>query len=79
MAARGIGVLPQCLDEAITALEADAVVQGALGAALSTEFVRLKRAEWSAYARHVSAWELGALCRRVLRPSTGLARGLAAR
>ena len=58
LAARGIGLLPQSLGEAIDALEADAVVQGALGAALSTEFVRLKRAEWSAYARHVSTWEL---------------------
>jgi glutamine synthetase len=58
LVARGIGVLPQSLDEAITALEADATVQGALGTALSAEFIRLKRAEWSAYARHVSAWEL---------------------
>jgi glutamine synthetase len=58
LAERGIGVLPQSLGEAITALEADTVVQGALGAALSAEFIRLKRAEWSAYARHVSAWEL---------------------
>ncbi len=58
LAARGIGVLPQNLGEAVTALEADAVVQGALGATLSTEFIRLKRAEWAAYARHVSAWEL---------------------
>ena len=58
LAARGIGVLPQSLGEAITALEFDAVVQGALGAALSAEFIRLKRAEWSAYARHVSVWEL---------------------
>jgi glutamine synthetase len=58
LAVRGIGLLPQSLGEAITALEADPVVQGALGAALSAEFIRLKRAEWSAYARHVSAWEL---------------------
>ena len=58
LAARGIGVLPQSLGEAITALEADTTVQAALGAALSAEFIRLKRAEWSAYARHVSAWEL---------------------
>ncbi|MEO8807267.1 MAG: type III glutamate--ammonia ligase [Burkholderiaceae bacterium] len=58
LAARGIGVLPQSLAEAIAALEADAIVQGALGPALSAEFIRLKRAEWSAYARHVSAWEL---------------------
>jgi glutamine synthetase len=58
LAARGIGVLPQSLAEAISALEADAVVRGALGDVLAAEFVRLKRAEWSAYARHVSAWEL---------------------
>ena len=58
LAARGIGLLPQNLGEAITALEADATVQGALGPALSGEFIRLKREEWSAYARHVSAWEL---------------------
>ena len=58
LAARGIGVLPQSLAEAISALEADAVVRGALGDVLAAEFMRLKRAEWSAYARHVSAWEL---------------------
>lgn len=58
LAARGIGVLPQSLGEAITALEADGVVRDALGAALSAEFIRLKRIEWMAYARHVSAWEL---------------------
>ena len=55
---RGIGVLPQSLGEAVTALEADSVVCGALGPTLATEFVRLKRAEWTAYARHVSDWEL---------------------
>ena len=58
LAARGIGVLPQSLSEAIKALEADSVVRGALGETLATEFMQLKRAEWSAYARHVSAWEL---------------------
>jgi glutamine synthetase len=58
LAARGIGVLPQSLLEAVSALEADAVVCGALGPALSAEFIRMKRAEGSAYARHVSDWEL---------------------
>ena len=57
--AAGIGVLPQSLNQALDALEADAVVQGALGDELSKEFVRLKRAEWTEYARHVSGWELG--------------------
>jgi glutamine synthetase len=56
--ARGIGLLPQSLTEAVDALEADAVVCSALGSTLATEFVRLKRQEWTDYARHVSAWEL---------------------
>ena len=54
----GIALLPQSLAQALDALEADAVVCGALGPLLSTEFLRLKRAEWLAWARHVSAWEL---------------------
>ena len=58
LALRGIGLLPQSLGEALAALEADAVVRAALGKALSTEFMHLKRSEWTAYARHVSAWEL---------------------
>jgi glutamine synthetase len=55
---RGIALLPQSLGEAVSALEADAVVSAALGPVLAGEFMRLKRAEWTAYARHVSAWEL---------------------
>ena len=56
--ARGIPLLPQSLQEAIDALRGDEVVRGALGDSLAAEFDRLKRAEWTAYARHVSAWEL---------------------
>jgi glutamine synthetase len=55
---RGIGLLPQSLEQAIEALERDEVVSAALGSTLSREFVRLKRLEWIEYARHVSAWEL---------------------
>jgi glutamine synthetase len=58
IAARGIAVLPQSLSAAIEALEADTVVCEALGPTLAAEFVRLKRDEWLAYARHVSHWEL---------------------
>lgn len=58
ISARGIPVLPQSLAEAVAALEADPVVCGALGPTLAGEFVRLKRAEAIAYARHVSDWEL---------------------
>jgi glutamine synthetase len=53
----GIGTLPQNLDEALDALEADSVVFGAL-APLSTEFLKLKRMEWTEYMRHVSDWEV---------------------
>ena len=56
--AQGIGLLPQSLNEALDALEADPVICAALGETLSAEFTRLKRAEWTAYARHVSGWEL---------------------
>ena len=56
--ARGIGLLPQSLGEAVAALEADTVVCGALGDTLARQFVSLKRAEWISYARHVSDWEL---------------------
>jgi len=56
--AEGIGLLPQSLDDALDALEADPVICAALGETLSAEFIRLKRAEWTAYARHVSGWEL---------------------
>jgi glutamine synthetase len=55
---RGVPLLPQSLGEAVAALQADAVVCGALGDTLAAEFMRLKRAEWTDYARHVSAWEL---------------------
>jgi len=56
--ARGIPLLPQSLIDAVEALRGDDVVRGALGASLADEFDRLKRDEWTAYARHVSAWEL---------------------
>jgi glutamine synthetase len=58
IAARGVRVLPQSLGEAVDALERDEVVCAALGETLSHEFITLKRAEWMAYARHVSAWEI---------------------
>ncbi|MEP7297990.1 MAG: type III glutamate--ammonia ligase [Burkholderiales bacterium] len=55
---RGIALLPQSLEAAIDALEASELMRQTLGATLHREFVRLKRDEWIAYARHVSAWEL---------------------
>ncbi len=55
---RGIALLPQSLAEAIDALEADPVVLGALGETLARQFITLKRDEWTAFARHVSDWEM---------------------
>ena len=56
--ARGIALLPQSLVEAVDALEHDEVVTAALGDTLSHEFMQAKRAEWTSYARHISAWEM---------------------
>lgn len=53
----GIGTLPQNLNEALDALQADDVVCNAL-APLSAEFLKLKRMEWIEYMRHVSDWEI---------------------
>ena len=53
----GIGTLPQNLNEALDALQADSVVCDALGP-LSAEFLKLKRMEWIEYMRHVSDWEI---------------------
>ena len=54
----GVGLLPRSLAEALDALEASDVIGAALGPTLKSEFLRLKRDEWTACARHVSAWEL---------------------
>ena len=53
-----IGILPQNLNLALDAFEADKVVRDALGDGLSSEFLTLKRAEWIEYMRHVSDWEI---------------------
>ena len=56
--ARGIGLLPQSLSEATRALAGDNVVCAALGETLTRQFIALKSDEWTAYARHVSPWEM---------------------
>jgi len=56
--ARGIQLLPQSLGQALDALAADAVICDALGPVLTGQFLQLKRAEFNAYAVHVSDWEL---------------------
>ena len=57
LAERKIGLLPQNLLEAVHALEADEVIKAGLGPDLAQEFLKLKRMEWTEYARHVSDWE----------------------
>ena len=54
---RGIPLLPQSLDEAVRAFESSELLHATLGDTLHREFVRLKRAEWIEYARHISPWE----------------------
>jgi glutamine synthetase len=55
--AAGIGLLPQNLDQALDALERDALIREALGP-VADEFLTLKRMEWLEYMRHVSDWEI---------------------
>jgi glutamine synthetase len=50
--------LPRDLHAALDALEADAALREAVGDAFCQQFLALKRDEWTAYAQHVSAWEL---------------------
>jgi glutamine synthetase len=50
--------LPRSLDEAVTALEADAALCQAVGPEFCAEFIKLKRAEWDAFSLQVSDWEL---------------------
>lgn len=55
---KGIEILPQNLNEAINALEADTVLAERLGKEVVSEFIKVKRTEWIEYSRHVSDWEL---------------------
>ena len=55
--ARGIGLLPQSLGEALDALGADDLICNALGETATQQFVQLKRDEFADYRRHISDWE----------------------
>ena len=55
--AQKIALLPQTLQEALQEMERDEVVCDGIGTELAAEFIRLKRMEWTEYARHVSDWE----------------------
>lgn len=49
--------LPLNLLDALRAFEADAVLTGALGADVSAAYLKLKLADWNAYASHFTQWE----------------------
>lgn len=55
---QSVGIMPASLGEALEAMEADLVVQGAIGDYLSSRFLELKTLEWRAYLEHVGNWEL---------------------
>ena len=56
--ADGIESLPDTLEAAIAALEADSVITDALGAHVTEQYVTGKLREWNEYRAQVTAWEL---------------------
>jgi glutamine synthetase len=52
------GALPRTLEESLDALEGDAVLSAAMGEALVTTFLAMKRFEVERHRSHVSEWEL---------------------
>jgi glutamine synthetase len=58
LAERQITLLPSSLSEALDALEADEVVQSALGTEYASYYIEVKREEWRLYHESVSAWEV---------------------
>jgi glutamine synthetase len=54
----GVQQLPGSLDAALGCLEADPVIQSALGETLYDRFLEAKKAEWQEYAMQVTPWEL---------------------
>ncbi len=54
----GLQFLPKTLDEALDALESDALIRDALGPHVYERFMQAKQAEWNDYQLEVTAWEL---------------------
>jgi len=50
--------MPENLLDALRAMAADADLTAMFGAKFTESFQKLKKAEWSEYAHHLSAWEL---------------------
>ena len=49
--------LPLNLLDALRRLDASAVIKGAFGEATVAAYLKLKNADWSDYARHLTEWE----------------------
>jgi glutamine synthetase len=56
--AEGVEALPTSLNDAVDAMERSELIAEAVGEHVFEWFIRNKRAEWAAYKRHVSAFEL---------------------
>lgn len=50
--------LPDNLQDALAAFEANPILTGGMGAEFTTAYLKLKRTEWRDYVSHVSAWEV---------------------
>ena len=55
--AHGIDSLPDSLEEAIRALEADPLILDALGEHVAANYIEGKKKEWDEYRTRVSSWE----------------------
>lgn len=50
--------LPLNLLDALRAFKASAPLREALGGEFADAYVKLRRGDWAAYARHLSSWEI---------------------
>jgi len=55
---RGIGVLSKDIMEAVSNLENDKIIRGAIGEFVFEKFAALKTSEWDAYRMQVTPWEI---------------------
>ena len=58
LAAQGVPLLPDSLEAALRALEADAAITDALGPHVTAQYLTGKRREWEEYRSQVSQWEV---------------------
>jgi glutamine synthetase len=54
----GIDMLPGSLLEALSAFEANSVIQDGLGSSLTEAFLNARRAEWEVFRTQITDWEL---------------------